>query len=130
MASWSLLSRLPYMYGVYKPAKKAFCWIAGTAKENGEAAIQRQKNNDRRTAEKLRASLYAPASLGVQLLKVVMETLRDIRQQRMQQEGLRTCWSVELLEEVAQYLRRLPAKTIENEMRTVDLFNHIHDVTA
>ena len=105
--------RLPYMYGVYKPTKKNFRWIAGTAKERNEVRSPRKTG-------KPRASLYSAANLAVQLLKNIMETLRDISQQRMQNEGRQTCWFVESLEEVAQHLRRLPAKTLGKEMRTVD----------
>jgi ubiquitin C-terminal hydrolase len=104
---------LPYLYGVYKPSKASFRWIAGTAKERSE----------KKKEGKPRASVYCPAKTAVKLLRVVMDTLREISDVRFRDLGIKTCWFVESLEEVAMKLRRLAPCVVRQEMRTVDFVN-------
>jgi hypothetical protein len=113
---WSCdhFNRLPYLYGVFKPTKRNFRWIAGTSKE----ADPRPKKPGEK--EKPRASVYAIARRAVGILRVVMDTLRMISSERHRVEGIRTCWYVESLEEVAMQLRRLPEEVWRQPMRTVN----------
>ena len=103
--------------------------IAGTAEEEGETAIQWKKKKKRRTAEKPRASRYALASLRVQLLEVVMETLRDKSQQQMQR-GYTNVLQRRIIGRSGAIFKMVARKGIENKMRIMDFFNYVHNVTA
>ena len=122
----SIHTRVSYMCRSTRPRRRRR--IAGTAEEEGETANQWKKKK-RRTAEKPRASRYALASLRVQLLEVVMETLRDKSQQQMQR-GYTHVLQHRIIGRSGAIFKMVACKDIENKMRIMDFFNYVHNVTA
>ena len=58
-------NNLPYLYEVFKPAKKSFRWIAGVGKEEGP-----REGRKLSVPKRPRPSLHEAAALAVELLKV------------------------------------------------------------
>ena len=86
--------RLPYLYGIWKSAKRNLRWISGARKQRGE-----------QIEGKPEASIAGVGKELVGLLTNVMHALKGKDGEGRRQGKPKTCWFVDSVEEVAQPLR-------------------------
>ena len=92
-------NRLPYIYGIWKSAKKSLRWISGVRKEKGEAKGESQ------VGKKPGGSIAGAGKELVGLLTQLMHSLKRKDEDGRRKGQSKRCWFIESVEEVAQPLR-------------------------
>jgi hypothetical protein len=88
-------NRLPYIYGIWKSAKRNLRWISGVKK------IDKEDESDGKPG----GSVAGAGTALVGLLNQVMWSLRQKDSEGRRKGEPKKCWFVEAVEEVAQPLR-------------------------
>ena len=108
--------RLPYVYGIWKSAKRNLRWISGARKgENPEARVPNQRP---------KASIAGVGTELVGLLQQVMHTLVGKDEEGRRQGKPKRCWFVESVEEVAQAIR-FDATKVASHNTTADTVDFV-----
>ena len=118
----------PYLYGILKAHKEPvqLRFIAGCSKrgstilEKAETKKSQEKETEeqfirrmtREKSSKPKCSLTDAAKEGVQLLRVVMDTLREREEGYFKATGIRKWWTVESTEEVALGIKAAEQKLV------------------
>ena len=89
--------RLPYLYGIWKGAKRNLRWISGARREPDEEEL----GQDQRP----KASIAGVGTELVGLLQQVMHSLVGKDEEGRRKGKPKRCWFVESVEEVAQAIR-------------------------
>jgi hypothetical protein len=90
-------NRIPYIYGIWKSAKKSLRWISGVRKEKDEA-----KGGE---AKKPGGSIAGTGTELVGALTQIMHALKRKCGEGTRKGAPKRCWFVESVEEVARPLR-------------------------
>jgi len=98
--------RLPYLYGAWKAKKKAFRWIAGTARNQDERDPDAPEPDD---DGKPKNALSEAGRLMVKVLQNVMRTLRRKDREWVGQGNKARYWVIEDIDEFVQEFRVLAA---------------------
>ena len=97
--------RLPYVYGIWKSAKRGLRWISGARKG------QEEEQEDQ--SQRPKASIAGAGTELVGLLQQVMRTLVSKDEEGRRRGQPKRCWFVESVEEVAQAIRFDATKVAE-----------------
>ena len=92
-------NRLPYIYGIWKSAKRNLRWISGVRKGKEESTGSKEQQ------EKPRGSIAGAGQALVGLLQQVMNALKRKDGDGVRAGAPKKCWFIESVEEVAQPLR-------------------------
>ena len=112
-------SGVVYNYGIWKPLKKKFRFIAGTRK--GEAAKQQEKEvKDDKPKEPPRQPLYHLNKTLVGLLKSIEEALKEKDERRQQEEGVKAFWGIDSVEAFVRMVRSSAPDYLRGGLETVD----------
>ena len=87
--------RLPYIYGIWKSAKRSLRWISGVKKLDKESEIEGRP----------KGSIAGAGDELVGVLNSIMQSLRRKDNEGRRQGNPKKCWFIESVEEVAQPLR-------------------------
>ena len=99
-------SRLPYIYGIWKSAKRGLRWISGARKQEGETGNEPEKRP--------KASIAGAGTELVPLLQKVMHSLVSKDEDGRRKGRPKRCWFVESVDEVAQAVRFDAIKVAEH----------------
>ena len=105
---------LPYIYGIWKSAKRSLRWISGVRKDKEE----------RGSKEKPEGTIAGVGKELVRLLTHVMHALRNKDMHQRMQGKPKACWFIESVEEVAQPLR-FEAPEVAKAISTVTMTDFV-----
>jgi hypothetical protein len=104
-----------YNYGVWKPKKNAFRYIAGTRSKPVEPAQQ-----GRRPTGPPRQPLYDAHKTLVRLLQKVETTLKDKDKLRQADEGIKAYWGIDSISAFTRLVRTNPEAVLQHGQLTAD----------
>ena len=107
-----------YNYGIWKPSKKKFRFIAGTHKSR-----EAQSEGGEEQAEKKeppRQPMYALNKALVALLKNVEGALREKDEERQQKEGIKAFWGIDSVESFVRMIRTHTPDILGGGLETAD----------
>ena len=106
-----------YNYGIWKPVKQKFRFIAGTRKDQD---VRDNEENQRSVRGPPRCPTYYLAKCMVGALKAVVSSLKQLDIHRQQTTGLRCFWSIDSINEFSRYVRVNASKIVAGSMATYD----------
>ena len=115
-------SGVVYNYGIWKPAKKKFRFIAGTRKGDRVvgASGQSQAQDSEKLKEPPRQPLYHLNKALVQVLQHLERTLKEKDEERQQVMGIKAVWGIDSVESFVRMVRTHTGEILAGGLETVD----------
>ena len=110
-------SGIVYNYGIWKPRKLKFRYIAGT---RANIVDETQREQQQSTLGPPRAPTFFLAKMVVKCLNVVIKSLKKLDMEQQQHSGLRCFWGIDSINDFTQMVRTNTNTIVTSGMRTFD----------
>ena len=108
-----------YNYGIWKPLKSRFRYIAGTRAEP-PAPAQPDEPRCAKSPGPPRQPLYDAHKTLCRLLQQVEKTLKEVDKDRQASEGIKAFWGIDSIQAFTVMVRTNPTTILENGQQTAD----------
>ena len=109
-----------YNYGIWKPTKKKFRFIAGTRKNRDVGTDSSSPDDSSITREPPRQPLYALNKALVSVLKHIEKALREKDEIRQLREGIKAFWGIDSVESFVRMVRTHSTDILAGGLETAD----------